>query len=796
MNIYLLNHNKKITIKIITLLFFLMLGTAEAMKAQDFTVTVTISPTAGGSISHTGGTWSGNTGTYTSGETAKLTATPNAGWMVDKWMSGTTTLSNDTTYTFSVTSNKNITVYFAPISIGSSTEWDYFCDAIANGCRYTGKPVALTNNITIDRMAGKKSSPTGADGTAFRGIFDGNGYTITLNGGDFGTEGSPITENYRAPFYRVEQATLKNLTVNGDIYMGNAKFAGGLIATATSTKNNVENCVSAVNIHSTANNECSHGGFLGTISKVKNSRINFKGCAFVGQLLGPNASCWGGFVGYRDYQASQLNYVDFTNCLCAPTDVNINNDNTSNTFCCSYNSITEGTTFTNCYYLTQIQNADDRSKQAYSISAGDYITVARSGSPTTTYSVSGITAYSTGIIYNGTLYGGSSESIGLSLSYYNPGHPLSGYTATNGTLTGSTITGTNDAYTLSSITGNVIINAGEGEPFTVSATASPSPSGVNTVQVTTTSGTSGSQGTTSSAEVNPGADVTLTATAGANWVFYKWSDGTNTYTSNPLTVNSAANYTAYFVPIRISNATEWGYFCDAISNEYTYSGQTVTLTNDITITRMAGRIIGTIPNGKDGTPFQGTFDGNGHTITLEEGDFGTAESPNTEKYRAPFYRVDNGILKNLTVNGDIYMQSTSNTDYPGKYAGGLIASATGTDTVYNCVSAVKIHTKASDASSGGFLGLISTTNGSKITFIGCAFVGQLLGYTDKKPSSWGGFVGWRDYTNSNKNYVHFINCYCAPTTNNISKTNNSIFCRSKNNKSEGNYYKNCYYAPK
>lgn len=125
------------------------------MKAQDFTVTVTISPTAGGSISHTGGTWSGNTGTYASGETATITATPNTGWMFDKWSDG----SNDPTHTFS--KNTNTTAYFAPISIGSSTEWDYLCDAIDNGCTYNGLTVTLTNDITIDRMAGKVSGPDG-----------------------------------------------------------------------------------------------------------------------------------------------------------------------------------------------------------------------------------------------------------------------------------------------------------------------------------------------------------------------------------------------------------------------------------------------------------------------------------------------------------------------------------------------------------------------------------------------------------------------------------------------------------
>lgn len=158
MSTYSINPNKKFTIEIMILLLFLTFGTAGTMKAQDFTVTVSASPSAGGSVSHTGGTWGGNTGTYTSGETATLTATPNAGWIFDKWIDGVgATFSNYTTC--SVTSDADLTALFAPISIGSATEWGYFCDAIANGCKYSNKTVTLTNNITITGWRANSTTP-------------------------------------------------------------------------------------------------------------------------------------------------------------------------------------------------------------------------------------------------------------------------------------------------------------------------------------------------------------------------------------------------------------------------------------------------------------------------------------------------------------------------------------------------------------------------------------------------------------------------------------------------------------
>ena len=57
----------------------------------------------------------------------------------------------------------------------------------------------------------------------------------------------------------------------------------------------------------------------------------------------------------------------------------------------------------------------------------------------------------------------------------------------------------------------------------------------------------------------------------------------------------------------ITNTTGWGYFCYLLEAGETFSGKTVELANDITVTRMAGL---------EGHEFQGTFDGNKKTLTV------------------------------------------------------------------------------------------------------------------------------------------------------------------------------------
>ena len=78
--------------------------TFKAEFARKYTISVSASPTAGGSVS--GG------GVYRNGKSCTLAATANAGYVFDGWYEGSTKLSSNTSYSFTVSSNRTITGRF------------------------------------------------------------------------------------------------------------------------------------------------------------------------------------------------------------------------------------------------------------------------------------------------------------------------------------------------------------------------------------------------------------------------------------------------------------------------------------------------------------------------------------------------------------------------------------------------------------------------------------------------------------------------------------------------------------
>lgn len=69
--------------------------------ANNYTVSVAASPTAGGSVS--GG------GSYTYGSSVTVKATTNTGYTFAGWYNGSTLISSSASYTFSVTGNVSLT---------------------------------------------------------------------------------------------------------------------------------------------------------------------------------------------------------------------------------------------------------------------------------------------------------------------------------------------------------------------------------------------------------------------------------------------------------------------------------------------------------------------------------------------------------------------------------------------------------------------------------------------------------------------------------------------------------------
>ncbi len=249
---------------------------------------------------------------------------------------------------------------------------------------------------------------------------------------------------------------------------------------------------------------------------------------------------------------------------------------------------------------------------------------------------------------------------------------------------------------------------------------------------------------------------------------------TTTFTIDPthFADNGDGTYT-------IMSTAGWNIFCDLLSNNSKgyFDGKTVKLGTDIgtaqnPVTRMAGG---------SQHDFTGTFDGQGHTLTLK---YGSAGSPVNKQYVAPFlYTTDNNgsqpNFRNLTIDGSIYEAYTGSGEH---HVGGLIAKLYGTVTIEHCTSNVSI---TSTGGAGGFVGncestvsftdcvshaTIRSAGGSNsgfvgwsrssdytISFAGCLFNGKLLKVNGSGNEN-GGFIGWK----GDRKTVTITNSICAP----------------------------------
>lgn len=220
-----------------------------------------------------------------------------------------------------------------PYLIGSDADWETFVSYINDkGGSYRYKNYKLTADIHVTSMAGKNN-----DDNAFKGIFDGNGHTMTLN---LTTDGS----SYCAPFRYVGGSTFKRLHIAGKI-TSNSYYVASLVGYHRWGTLNIYNCWSSVDIVCTKKNDNSYNaGFVGY---SYDSNININNCRFDGSLQGADADGCSGFVGQRISNSSSTN---ISNYLFAPTQLTVATNN-SNTF--AYNSYV----ITNSYYTKLLGKA-------------------------------------------------------------------------------------------------------------------------------------------------------------------------------------------------------------------------------------------------------------------------------------------------------------------------------------------------------------------------------------------------------------------------------------------------------
>ncbi len=205
----------------------------------------------------------------------------------------------------------------------------------------------------------------------------------------------------------------------------------------------------------------------------------------------------------------------------------------------------------------------------------------------------------------------------------------------------------------------------------------------------------------------------------------------------------------------ISNKDDWETFVGEVKMN-NFVGKTAKLVADITepvTTRVT-------------TQFLGTFDGNGHTLTVNMN-------------QAPFSAVGNGgVIKNLKVNGTVNAASN--------YASGLIAGISGSVTVENCLINVAITN--STGYTGGIVGHCGS--GNTITMRGCVFAGSI-----KAPNNeyCGGLVGWCNFGDKTKaNTLNLTNCLFSGTYS--GKKQFHPISIKKNDTKIGGTRKNCFYT--
>ena len=209
-------------------------------------------------------------------------------------------------------------------------------------------------------------------------------------------------------------------------------------------------------------------------------------------------------------------------------------------------------------------------------------------------------------------------------------------------------------------------------------------------------------------------------------------------------------------PYELSDASCLTWFANFVNGGKTTA--CAILTNDITFTGNFTAI------GKsESNPYTGTFDGKGHTVTVNQN--GSADV-------ALFGQIGACTIKNMKVTGTI------NTSV--KYAAGFAMhkQGTGLGTIENCISDVVIEsTVRGDGTHGGIIGVV---DGGTLNINNCAVTGAING---SSTSCCGGIVGW---TNASS----VINNTYVSATFTVSSEGSNIVSRNESKATATN----CYYV--
>ena len=229
------------------------------------------------------------------------------------------------------------------------------------------------------------------------------------------------------------------------------------------------------------------------------------------------------------------------------------------------------------------------------------------------------------------------------------------------------------------------------------------------------------------------------------------------FTANtPVTADKTVDVTVTG-PFDIATAADWKSFCQRVKNgEY---GLNAKLTADVDLGTdivMLGYVF----------PYKGTFDGQGHTLTLNW-------DAGEKRDIAPFRSVDGATIRNLRVKGQITTQKLR--------LAGLVAEAFGTTTITGCATDVRLTggygSKGSDAA-----GLVQWVgHDGRVTITDCLVKGTFTDNSNEGDRSMAGFVFYNGGTST------LTNCLYLGTNNAENNGNSYTFADN------GATFNNCYY---
>ena len=168
--------------------------------------------------------------------------------------------------------------------------------------------------------------------------------------------------------------------------------------------------------------------------------------------------------------------------------------------------------------------------------------------------------------------------------------------------------------------------------------------------------------------------------------------------------STVTHYKAQNKSITINTTADWNTFVNMVTEAQGKYKVNAWLMADISVENQAGI--------DSNAPYRGTFEGNGHTLTVT--------ITGNQQCNAPFRYVSNATLRNLHTTGTI---TTSQ-----KFAGGLVSRVldNGSLLVDGCHVSVDINSSVNgDATNGGIVAL--GNNGTTITLRNSKFDGKLRG---------------------------------------------------------------------